>query len=119
MAVTSYVVYAACGAYGGRALLRAVGRGECFEAFVEERCLVPIKASARYRRKFGWGGWGGDRGLRFRMGRSVMREISVCPAAYRMQPDAHVDEDQTISIHVLMKKTTVWNPQSIRVLPNV
>ncbi|GDZ59315.1 hypothetical protein MCC01967_21710 [Bifidobacteriaceae bacterium MCC01967] len=53
------------------------------------------------------------------MGRSVMREISVCPAAYRMQPDAHVDEDQTISIHVLMKKTTVWNPQSIRVLPNV
>ena len=65
------------------------------------------------------GGWGGDRGLRFRMGRSVMREISVCPAAYRMQPDAHVDEDQTISIHVLMKKTTVWNPQSIRVLPNV
>ena len=69
MAVTSYVVYAACGAYGGRALLRAFGRGECFEAFVEERCLVPIKASARYRRKFGWGdgvgigvygfGWGG------------------------------------------------------------
>ena len=62
MAVTSYVVYVACSAYGGRALLRAFERCECFGTFVESGALCLLK-HRHVTGEIRLGEWDGDRGF--------------------------------------------------------